>query len=178
MVAWENKPLPSRHGRLSKTTFQRSGWNAASICKQQQNSCGSRTPHSQRKKWHEASAIMFALLQEQYWVQLDAMVTVNQKVIDTMFERMNAIIAGNGSWPDKEKLPPGGNINPGPGNDTGTIKLKKKEMPPLRKDCVPQSGRMLRARSQCQQTVHRMEVGPGKGRGDDRDRGRRLIIVI
>ena len=140
MVAWENKPLPSRHGRLSKTTFQRSGWNAASICKQQQNSCGSRTPHSQRKKWHEASAIMFALLQEQYWVQLDAMVTVNQKVIDTMFERMNAIIAGNGSWPDKEKLPPGGNINPGPGNDTGTIKLKKKEMPPLRKDCVPQSG--------------------------------------
>jgi hypothetical protein len=46
MVAWENKPLPSRHGRLSKTTSQRSGWNAASICKRQQNSRGSRTPHS------------------------------------------------------------------------------------------------------------------------------------
>ena len=41
MVAWENK---------TTATSQRSGWNATSICKRRQNSCGSRTPHSQRKK--------------------------------------------------------------------------------------------------------------------------------
>ena len=33
MVAWENKTQPSKLGRFSKITSQRSGWNAANICK-------------------------------------------------------------------------------------------------------------------------------------------------
>ncbi len=48
----------------------------------------------------EASAMMFALLQEQHRVQLNAMASVNQKAMDAMFERMNAIVAGNGPGPD------------------------------------------------------------------------------
>ena len=63
----------------------------------------------------EASAMMFALLQEQHRAQLDAMVSANQKAMDAMFKRMNAIIAGNANSgpPDKENIPPGGNVNPG-----------------------------------------------------------------
>ena len=75
--------------------------------------------------------MMFALLQEQHRAQLDAMASVNQKAMEAMFERMNAIVAGNGLGPDKENTPPGGNVNPG--NDTGTTKLKKKKCPHCRK---------------------------------------------
>ena len=74
-------------------------------------------------------AMMFALLQEQHRAQLNAMASANQKAMDAMFERMNAIVVGNGPGPDKENLPPGGNINPGPGNDTGTTKRKKTKCP-------------------------------------------------
>jgi hypothetical protein len=73
--------------------------------------------------------MMFTLLLEQHRAQLDAMASANQKAMDAMFERMNAIVAGNGPGPDKENLPPGGNVNPGPGNDTGTTKRKKKKCP-------------------------------------------------
>ncbi len=83
--------------------------------------------------------------------------------MDAMFERMNAIVAGNGPGLDKENTPPGGNVNPGNERHHET---KKEEMPPLRKDCAPQDHRMLRVGSQCQQMVDRMEVGQGNGRGD------------
>ena len=75
--------------------------------------------------------MMFALLQEQHKAQLDAMASANQKAMEAMFERMNAIVAGNGPGPDKENTPPGGNVNPG--NDTGTTKRKKKKCPHCRK---------------------------------------------
>jgi hypothetical protein len=61
------------------------------------------------------------------------MVSANQKAMGAIFERMNAIVAGNGPGPDKENLPPGGNVNLGPGNNTGTMKRKKKKCPHCRK---------------------------------------------
>ena len=75
----------------------------------------------------ETSAMMFALLQEQHQAQLDAMATANQKAIDVMFDRMNAIIAGNGrvGLTDKENIPPVENINPD-NNNGGTKRTKKK----------------------------------------------------
>ncbi len=78
----------------------------------------------------EASAMMFALLQEQHWAQLNAMASANQRAMDMMFERMNAMVVGKGPGPDKENTPPGGkNVNPGADNDTGTKKCKKKKCP-------------------------------------------------
>jgi hypothetical protein len=77
----------------------------------------------------EALAMMFALLQEQHRAQLDAMASTNQKAMDVIFDRMNAIVAGKGPGPDKENTPPGGNVNPGSDNDTGTTKRKKKKCP-------------------------------------------------
>jgi hypothetical protein len=72
-------------------------------------------------------AMMFALLQEQHRAQLNAMASANQKAMDAMFERMNAIVTGNGPGPDKENTPPEGNVNPG--NDKGITKRKKKKCP-------------------------------------------------
>jgi hypothetical protein len=54
----------------------------------------------------EATAMMFALLQEQHKSQMDVMAASNQKAMETMFERMNAIIANNGKSADKENNPP------------------------------------------------------------------------
>ncbi len=68
----------------------------------------------------EASVMIFTLLQEQHRTQLDTMASVNQKVMDAMFERMNAIVAGNGSGQNKENTNPGGNANAG--NDAGATK--------------------------------------------------------
>ncbi len=50
----------------------------------------------------EASAMMFALLQEQHKSQMDAMAASNQKAMEAIFERMNAIIASNGKVANKE----------------------------------------------------------------------------
>ena len=57
--------------------------------------------------------MMFALLQEQHRVQLNAMASANQKAMDAVFEWMNAIVADNGPGPGKENTPSGGNVNPG-----------------------------------------------------------------
>ena len=71
--------------------------------------------------------MVFALLQKQHRAQLDAMATANQKAMDAMFEQMNTIVAGNakGGPPDKENIPPAGNVNPG-NNNSGTKRTKKK----------------------------------------------------
>jgi len=73
--------------------------------------------------------------------------------MDVMFERMNTIVAGNvkGGPPDKANTPPGGNVNPG--NTLWETRF-------------PQGGRLLRVRSQRQQTLDGMEVCQGDWRGD------------
>ncbi len=51
-------------------------------------------------------AMMFALLQEQHKTQLKAMATANQKAMEAMFERINAIVGGQCKAVDKENTPP------------------------------------------------------------------------
>ncbi len=52
------------------------------------------------------------------------MATANQKAMDAMFERMKAIVAGNGKGQDKETTPPAGNVNPG--NSNGGTKRNRR----------------------------------------------------
>jgi len=134
MVAWENKTAAQqtwqalqdyftekwleRH-QYSQATAKHSRFKDAALAAQETAAA---------EEEGEALAMMFALLQEQHKAQLDAMASANQKAMDTMFERMKAIVAGNGPGRlDKENTPPGGNINPG--NDTGTTKRTKKKCP-------------------------------------------------
>jgi hypothetical protein len=67
--------------------------------------------------------MMFALLQEQHKAQMDAMAAANQKAMELMMEKMNALVAGAQKGQDKENAPPTGNSNQGNG---GTKCFKKK----------------------------------------------------
>jgi hypothetical protein len=49
----------------------------------------------------ETTTMMFALLQDQHKVQLEAMAAANKQAMDAMLERMNALIAGQGKAVDK-----------------------------------------------------------------------------
>ena len=135
MVAWENKTAAQQtwqalqdyftekwleRRQYSQATAKHSRFKDAALAAQETAAA---------EEEGEVSAMMFALLQEQHRAQLDAMASANQNAMEAMFERMNAIVAGNGPGPDKENLPPGGNIKPGPGNDTGTTKRKKTKCP-------------------------------------------------
>jgi hypothetical protein len=112
MVAWENK-TPAQQTwqalqdyftekwlercQYSQATAKHSRFKDAALAAQETAAA---------EEEGEALALMFALLQEQHWAQLDAIASANQKAIDAMFERMNAIVAGNGPGPDKENTPP------------------------------------------------------------------------
>jgi hypothetical protein len=45
--------------------------------------------------------MMFALLQKQHKAQLEAVAAANKQAMDTMLERMNTLIAGQGKAADK-----------------------------------------------------------------------------
>jgi hypothetical protein len=54
----------------------------------------------------KTTVMMFTLLQEQHKMQLKVMVAFNNQVMDTMFECMNALIAGHSKAADKVNAPP------------------------------------------------------------------------
>ncbi len=49
--------------------------------------------------------MMFTLLQEQHKAQLESMAAANKQAMDTMFERMNALIVGHSKVADKATAP-------------------------------------------------------------------------
>ncbi len=53
MVAWENKPLPTKCGTTSKLTSQRTGSRGASIWQPRPSNLVSRMPHWLRKSRHQ-----------------------------------------------------------------------------------------------------------------------------
>ena len=73
--------------------------------------------------------MMFALLQDQHKVQLEAMATANKATMDALMERMNAMLGNNSGGRrnerDKENTPPLTNITPN-GNDDKAQKVKGK----------------------------------------------------
>ncbi len=69
------------------------------------------------------TAMMFALLQDQHKAQLKAMAAANKQAIDTMLERINVLIAGQGKAADKVTA----NIpNSNTGQASNTMNHKKK----------------------------------------------------
>jgi hypothetical protein len=134
MVAWENKTAAQQTWQALQDYFtekwlERRQYSQATAKQSRFKDAALAAQETAAEEEGEASAMMFALLQEQHRAQLDAMASANQKAMDVMFERMNAIVAGKGMGLDKENTPPGGNANPGSDNDTGTTKRKKKKCP-------------------------------------------------
>jgi hypothetical protein len=75
--------------------------------------------------------MLFAILQEQHDKQIAAMTATNKANMDTMMERMNAIMAGGRekrtAQQDKENTPPGGNRRPPAGTRMGTDQTRKQQ---------------------------------------------------
>jgi hypothetical protein len=77
-------------------------------------------------------AIIFALLQDQHKLQLEAMAVRNKTTIDAMMEPMNAILEGGSgrrSKRDTENTPPSTNANKGGNNKAKKVKRKMKLCP-------------------------------------------------
>jgi hypothetical protein len=83
----------------------------------------------------EMQAMMFALLQDQHKLQLEAMATENKATMDAMMECMSTILGGGSSggsrtsdW-NKENLPPVTNANREGDGEAKTVQCKKKCCP-------------------------------------------------
>jgi hypothetical protein len=130
LVLWENKPAANQTWQAlqdyftekwlecrqySLATAKHSRFKDAALAAQEQVTA---------EEEGEASAMMFALLQEQHKTQLEAMAMANQKAMEAMFEQINAIVGGQCKAVDKENTPPAiGNK----GNSTiGTKRNRKK----------------------------------------------------
>ncbi len=136
MVAWENKPAAQqmwqalqdyftekwleRH-QYSQVTAKHSRFKDAAMAAQELAAA---------EEEGETTAMMFALLQEQHKSQMKAMAAANQKLMDAILERMNAMLAGQGKVADRENDQPA-NANLGMG--TGRAARKKKRCPHCRK---------------------------------------------
>jgi hypothetical protein len=141
MVAWENRTAAQQtwaalqtyftnkwleRKQYSATTARQSRFKEAALLAQETAAA---------EEEGESQAMLFAMLQEQHNKQIAAMTATNKANMETMMERMNALVAaGRGGdrrtpvqQPDKENIPPpGGNICP-PVNPDATKKLRKKK---------------------------------------------------
>jgi hypothetical protein len=78
----------------------------------------------------ETTTMMFALLQEQHKLQIEAMASANQKSMDGILEQMNGMLAGQRKAGDKENVKP---TNANSGTRTSGAARKKKRCPHCRK---------------------------------------------
>ncbi len=130
LVLWENKPAANQtwqalqdyftkkwleRRQYLQATAKHSRFKDAALAAQEQVAA---------KEEGKVSAMMFTLLQEQHKKQLKAMATVNQKAMEAMFERINAIVGAQCKAVDKENtLPATGNM----GKSTGGTKRNRKK---------------------------------------------------
>jgi hypothetical protein len=126
MVAWENRSAAQQtwadlqtyftdkwleRKQYSATTAKQSRFKEAALLAQETAAA---------EEEGESQAMLFALLQEQHDKQIAAMAATNKANMETMMEKMNALVTGRGGnrrtpaqQPDKENTPPpGGNVCP------------------------------------------------------------------
>ncbi len=129
LVLWENKPSANQTLQVLQDYFagkwlERRQYLQATA-KQSRFKDAALTAQEQvaAEEEGEASAMMFALLQEQHKTQLKAMAMANQKAMEAMFEQINAIVGGQCKAVDKENTPPAaGNTGKAPAGQRGTEK--------------------------------------------------------
>jgi hypothetical protein len=115
MVAWENRPIVDQTWTNLQTYFtekwlERRQYLAATA-KQSRFKEAALAAQEQAAATEEGEmqVMMFALLQEQHQLQLEAMAMANKATMEVMMEQMNALIAAQGgrkSPADKENTPP------------------------------------------------------------------------
>jgi len=137
MVVWENKPAADQtwaalqayftekwleRKQYSATTAKQSRFKEAALQAQEAAAA---------EEEGETQAMLFAMLQEQHAKQIAQMEATNKTNMDSLLERMNAMIGSNGrrptQQPDKENTSPSGNIIPPTGGGERVKKPRKKK---------------------------------------------------
>lgn len=135
MVVWENKTSAAQtwaalqayftekwleRKQYSATTAKQSRFKEAALQAQEAAAA---------EEEGETQAMLFAMLQDQHAKQIAQMEAANKTNMDSLLERMNAIVASNGArtthQPDKENTPPTGNVNPTTGERVKKPRKKK-----------------------------------------------------
>jgi hypothetical protein len=119
MVAWENKPTADQMWDNLKSYFtekwlKRRQYLAAMAKQLRFKEAALAAQEQASAEEEETQAIMFALLQDQHKLPLEAMTAANKVTMDAMMECMNANLGGRcgrKSKQDKENTPPSTNAN-------------------------------------------------------------------
>jgi hypothetical protein len=138
LVLWENKPAANQtwqalqdyftekwleRRQYSQATAKHSHFTDAALAAQEQVAA---------KEEGEVSVMLFALLQEQHKMQLEAMGMANQKTMEAMFEQINAIVGAQCKTMDKENTPP---ATSNTGKSTSGTKRNRKSAPTAESTC-------------------------------------------
>ena len=107
MVAWENKTTTQQTWQNLQDDFtenwleQRQYLQATAKHSWFKDAALAAQELAAAEEEGKTTAMMFALLQEQNKAQLKAIMAANKLAMDTMLERMNVLIAGQGKATDK-----------------------------------------------------------------------------
>ena len=137
MLTWENKPAAGQtwaalqayftekwleRKQYSATTARQSRFKEAALLAQETAAADEES---------ETQALLFSMLQEQHATQMATLAASNKAAMDTMLERMNALVAAGGGSNkrdnDKENQPPAGSTGRGSGGDDATKKPRRKK---------------------------------------------------
>jgi hypothetical protein len=111
MVAWENKTAAQQTWQNLQDYFtgkwleQRQYSQATAKHLRFKDAVLTAQELAAAEEERKTTTMMFTLLQEQHKTQLESMAAANKQAIDTMFECMNALIAGHGKAADKVAAP-------------------------------------------------------------------------
>ncbi len=149
MAAWENRPAVDQTWTNLQTYFtekwlERRQYLAA-MAKQSRFKEAALAAQEQAAELEEGKTqvMMFALLQEQHQLQLEAMAVANKATMKAMMEHMNALVAAQGGkrepQVDKENTPPLTNASKDNDQDNKPTghQMQKDVMPPLQSACIP-----------------------------------------
>ncbi len=134
MVAWENRTRATQTWTDLQTYFtekwlERKQYSATTA---KQSRFKEAALHAQEaaaaEEEGETQAILFAMLQDQHTKQIAKMEATNKANMEAMMEKMNALVAANATrQPDKENIPPCGNVKPPGGGGGGPAKKPRKK---------------------------------------------------
>jgi hypothetical protein len=137
MLSWENKPAADQtwaalqsyftkkwleRKQYSATTAKQSRFKEAALLAQETAAA---------EEEGETQALLFSMLQEQHEKQMATMAASNKANMDTMMEKMNALVAAGGDRRtgnnDKENQPPAGATGGSNGGGDGSKKPQRKK---------------------------------------------------
>ena len=137
MVVWENKLAADQTWAALQTYFtekwlERKQYSATTAKQSRFKEAALQAQEAAAAEEEgETQAMLFAMLQEQHAKQIAQMEATNKTNMDSLLERLNAMIGSNGRrpthQPDKENTPPPGNIKPPTGGGKRVNKPRRKK---------------------------------------------------